>query len=196
MPGANTSVVKLTLPETEGRSPSFDELTETTPERHAGSAIALVSPLFPEDATVRIPLSRRVDTAEAVAEVSASTVSQSPGYVAKVPRLRLMTSTPRGLEINSSSAARISLKKKNWPESLATLTGRIDAPGLTPTGATPPSPAATPATWVPCPKPSSAAPMPLCRSDPLGQKPLPSIVPSLSPKQRASSRSTRPAKSG
>ena len=51
-----------------------------------------------------------------------------------------------------------------------------------------------PVVWEPWPASSSAAPAPVCRSLPLGQKPVPSIEPLLSPKQASAVRSS--ARSG
>jgi hypothetical protein len=60
-----------------------------------------------------------------------------------------------------------------YPEPLSsrTFTGRIPASGATPTEEMPPAEVTIPATLVPWPLPSSAAPVPDWRLNPLGQQP-------------------------
>src|SRR5262245_60971391 len=62
-----------------------------------------------------------------------------------------------------------------WSCAFVTLTATILTSGATPMGATCPSDVMTPATQVPCPALSTAAPVPVWNEDPFGQHP-PSVT--------------------
>src|SRR5207245_6267178 len=136
----------------------------------AGTAICELLPLFPVDANSVVPRARRVLMALAKAPVNEAAESHAPENRLARPRLRFTTFTSGRLLMMKSSPDRM-LVLEPAPVASSTFTATICASGAMPCGATRPSAVVTPATLVPGPCSSSAAPAPDCVDEPLGQQP-------------------------
>ena len=105
----------------------------------------------------------------------AAALSQVPEYAVNT-RLMFTAFTSGWLLMTQSSPDITWALLEAAPEASSTRTATIFASGATPTGALPPRPVMMPATLVPCPCWSSAAPAPLCDVLPFGQQPEPSAL--------------------